>query len=199
MTVADPLLVPAGPTAVFVPLERLVAFTRPVYGGDSWEELVAWMLQDRYESRTVAALVEQLEAHGRFRNPVIVEDGWVANGTHRVVAAIVADAAGLHVAAAPAASSDDAERLEVTFTVTLDEPSVERDELFDAVFSALRSFPHGDEWIECDGFSARGHVITAVWQWPLERAEELCRAIVAQSNRFGMTVDISAVARGRLD
>lgn len=177
--------------ARWVQLTEILALA-PAYG-DSWDGIVASMTADPVESVTVDLLAAELRSGRRLREPIVADfvEGVVHNGTHRIVAAIVAGADGLEVCDDLA---DDDEVIEVTFRARLEAPPADPDDADDLVFSALRSFPIAQRWTEAWGMSRRGDVHTGVWVWPHDEAAVLADALVARGAAFGIVVSVEATA-----
>lgn len=75
---------------VVVKISKLTRKYRNVYY-PTWEECVEEFLNNEHDANIVRQLVAVLEGGEEFKNPVTVNKKYVVNGTHRVVASIIAN------------------------------------------------------------------------------------------------------------
>lgn len=75
-------------------LSELMKNYKPVYPeGGEWVETIECFQMDNYDMKIIEDLMDDYRNNGEWREPIVlVEDelgGWVANGTHRTVAAMM--------------------------------------------------------------------------------------------------------------
>ena len=169
-----------------VPIDFFLARIAPAYGDGSWWAAMAAMLADPDELELLCHLGAVLEGGGAFHEPVVVCDGRVSNGMHRVVASILAGAATVPVTADPLPWPGP--WTEVTFTVT--RGTDEDDDFFDITWGALRSFPLCGAWVETDAFGGSAEVVTGVWECPAELTDALPAELARRAALRGLTLTI---------
>jgi hypothetical protein len=152
---------------------------------DTWSDLFDYLHEDPYESQVVALLAEALTTNGQFRLPIVVKDGEFMNGAHRLCAALDAGATTI---VAVDHLPDLGDMLHLTFAV-----SAVPDELIDALYGAIRSFPLGDIWVETDCLATGSGELTATWYCKKEHTEELTTALVARMAAIGVTAQLVTV------
>lgn len=178
-----------------VPIDFFLARIAPAYGEGSWWAAMAAMLADPDELELLCHLGSVLEGGGAFHESVVVCDGRVCNGMHRVVASILAGAATVPVTAEVLPRPGP--WVEVTFTVT---SRREDADLFDITAGALRSFPLGGAWVETDVLGGCAGVLTGVWECPAELTGALPTELVRRAAFRGLTLTIrSARTVGNFD
>lgn len=79
---------------MLLPVDDVLAQFQPVWG-PTWDDVFHFFRQDPHERALVLALVEELRAAGEFREPIHLDRGgdgagFVADGTHRLVAHVEA-------------------------------------------------------------------------------------------------------------
>jgi hypothetical protein len=127
---------------------------------ESWDDAVATLL-DRGDDRSVAEwLRAELAAHGDFRAPVRVDldEGFVMNGMHRVVAAILEESATIAFCAGDSPGTS----YNVIVRATSSSKDIPATEDGEGLFTALRSFPVPDGWVTCDGLALHVRSSTTV-------------------------------------
>lgn len=191
-------------------LSELKAKYAPIYPDDhTWEATVKFIMGDPIESETVNELVKDLKAGIPIRKPVTLGEATinkiddvptVVDGTHRVVAHIVAEVDEVPVEFY--IESDDEEEPEpepvqldptefletkVVFSEPLDEYET------DMIFSILRSMKISDEiWLTSSVGSGRNQEFTTIWdlyddeyEFTAEFMETVTSAARERLNRFG--------------
>ena len=145
--------------------EFLLSFS-PVYPeGGTWEDTVHLLTTDPVENLTITHLVNILHSEGSFREPITVSENeddegnllgsWrVSDGTHRVVASILAAVKTIHITKERSYPEDD--KYEAITAILRFEDEQEYDTtkhegLFDYFSDRLRSFPIDNEvWANSD-------------------------------------------------
>lgn len=84
-----------------IPVEELCKNYQSVHDVTDWDEMVAMFLADPVEAETIDFLLEELKVNKQFREPILLgkdedeetglEASYVLDGTHRVVAYILAN------------------------------------------------------------------------------------------------------------
>lgn len=177
---------------------ELCATFAPAYGGDSWDEATATLLGCPVEADLIRTLAAELASSGRFERPVVVdlEERCVANGMHRIVAARLTPGAPPLLVTDDLPAGDDGDCLEVFFRASrTDGASLGDDELFDDLFSRLRSFRLGDRWVEADVFASRGVELSGFWDWPWDDRGTLVAALVERAASAGVVLELLRVER----
>jgi len=142
--------------------------------GETWPELLAALRADPYEAPTIAALADALRRDGEFREPLVVLDGVLSNGCHRLAAALDAGAEFLTVTTAdrPAAPV-----IEVEVALSLSGAG-SLDGALDALFGTLHSFPLDENtWVEADVLTVCAGVLNGTWRCPHDRRDDLVAAL----------------------
>lgn len=190
-------------TVITVPARQLAAIAHPVDPYDDWAAVIDAFAIDPVESDTVATLTDRFRRNGTFLNPVRL--GWdcdwddaaddyvdtdrilIANGHHRMCVAITEDA-DIPVGWTLPPPTDDEPFAITDIPVHIDRTPTE--ELDDVVFSALRSFPDGDGWVEALGMGGQSgpdgacYTVTFGDEHDPARLPGLLRA---RLDRFGLT------------
>jgi len=173
-----------------LPIARLLVEVDPP-GGGSWVELFDELRADPHEAAIIATLTGVVAAEGRFRAPVVVVDGELANGCHRLAAALAAGLDTIDVtygypAAGPA--------VEVELTVEVDPENYH--DTADRLVGVLRSFPLDDEtWVETDVIGFGGENVYGTWTCPPGRIDDLVNALAERLTAIGIAGRVrSAVA-----
>lgn len=161
-------------TADYMELDDLVSATYPIWGAPTWQEMIPYLqsLPDHWE--TVTNLYRELFKHGEFREPIVLDDEssfWedelhdgrmpVIDGTHRVVASILANVPVVKVVLhSEQARGDLTECLvtEVEFP-----PTVTMDEVFDTYVSIPFPETGDDGWLTCEGLAYKEGQYTLTW------------------------------------
>lgn len=150
-----------------VNVQDLITEVSPIYPeGRDWKITTEYMMNTPSEKKTVEDLIQQLNAHGKFREPVYIgtaetEDGVeysaILNGTHRIVAAIMSNLEKIDVTTERDSDEEyDEDKEEPTiihckFHLIRYEDKNKNDEIFDALFDNLRSFKLNDKiWVTTD-------------------------------------------------
>src|SRR4051794_32613762 len=83
-----------------MPLREVLATYRPPVGGETWKKAIPDLLADADDARIVDLLRAELQEHGDFREPIVVEpaEGDILDGLHRIVAAVLSGHDALDVA-----------------------------------------------------------------------------------------------------
>lgn len=183
--VTDPL--PPGPSRV--PTDVLFTLVRPDNDSGLWEDVITVLSEDPLDRRIVGDLIEQLERHGRFDEPVRIADAEVANGYHRCVAAHLA---GYDVDVWVDTDDmpyphKDSPMCELWFTVAPTEGRTHDEDWFDTACTAARSLPVGDRWFESDGGSGYRRQQTAyVFYCEMTDSHALAQAVVDRLAEHGI-------------
>lgn len=189
-------------------LSELKAKYAPIYPDDhTWEATVKYIMMDPIESDTVKELVKDLKAGIPLRKPVTLGEATIHNiddvptvvdGTHRVVAHIIAEVDEVPVefyvenddeSEAETAQVNPTECLEtkVVFSEPLDDYGI------DMVFSVLRSMKISEEiWLTSSVGSGRNQEFTTIWdlyddeyEFTSEFMESVTVAARERLTRFG--------------
>lgn len=147
---------------VQVPLKALLSQVRPAYPqSHCWDDTFAYLTGDAIEKAVVDALVLAYQRDGGFREPVVVSDGFefdgedavgLANGTHRVVASIIAGAETITVLCRPEQTHEEPLESQDIMVVTVTLPAGDMD-IWEQVSQCLRSFPVNNTlWLECEHY-----------------------------------------------
>lgn len=142
----------------------------PVYPENgNWDETFKILREDPHEWDTVQKLVAILNNEGAFRDPIVLDksdtdgSGYVSDGTHRVFAHTLSEVKMVKVAEASDAPTNNDEHQPYLVTVFILDGNWS-DELFDAMFSPLRSFPISDSlWANSDLMSSNGKNLYVYW------------------------------------
>lgn len=188
--------VPAGRQARRVPVDWLLAAFGPAYG-DSWDEAMAALRADPVEAATVAALEAALRSGLAFDQPVQVDptDRRVANGMHRVTAAVSAGAESIDIT--DSTPTRPADEVEVTFRRAGKPLALSEDEASDQLLAVLRSFPTPSGWAEAEIVGCCDGVYYAAYRWPAAEAGQLVDAVCARAARWGH--QLTGLAAGPAD
>lgn len=168
-----------------ISLADLIVQYPPVYPNNSWEETREHLVEDEHEGRIIAELVEVLKRDGSFREPILigaavhdehtdvcepncesedceVEVASVVNGTHRVVAHMLHGSEWVNIITEDELTYDENEDASYIVTKIAIEPY--DDDVFDELFSALRSFPIDEDlWVESSCSSGSKGVVNMLW------------------------------------
>lgn len=194
-----------------VPLTRLLDRVRPAYGGETWDEALAYLREAPAENAVIEALCssgvdgfdEPIRVIARDDEPDSCPDApaldphspqsWViGNGMHRVAASVRLGHQTIACTTSSASASEAAAQEYVDLTFTLPamaycadfDPDDGTDEL-DWASGWLRSFALPDgTWVECDSFASHGKRMTGMWICPATHADVLVEQLHARFGRF---------------
>lgn len=190
-----------------IPLAQVLTQVRPAYGGDTWDEALAYLHATPSEANVIAELaasgptgfVSPIRVHQDLPDfddpedvaefvPDLLGREWVlGNGMHRVACAVMLGHETIICTTGGPSGGDDAdtEYVEVEFLLpgvwAQDHGTDEgvEDEL-DWVCGWLRSFPLPDgTWVESDGLGSHGGlVMSGSWTCPATHANALITEMV---------------------
>lgn len=152
-----------------IELLELMEKYHPVYPeSNKWEDTIELLLNDPYDNEVVELLQEDFKKYGTYREPITIcedEDSdnpepYVANGTHRVVAAYLNNAKTV-----PVAYYDSEFDFEDDIMVVTSITFAENDEnLIEEIASSIRSFKINDEtWMTNSGYSSNNNSLEITW------------------------------------
>jgi hypothetical protein len=175
-----------------VDLDTFVARVAPPGQYRDFDEMLATLAGDPFENEVVEGLVAELAEHGRFRSPIRVNDGSLANGCHRFAAAVRSGSTLLDVWVVDDDHPDpewvDAvPMVELTVRVAGDDVSA----LFDLFVNASRSFRlTADVWVEGEGQSGCGNEFQ-VWLYvDAAHADAAVAAVLARLADAGVEAEL---------
>lgn len=179
-------------------VDEIIKNYKPVYPASGlWEDTFKVMKENPHDSKIVGELLDYLEQHGEFREPIVLstyeeylkgEEGYnydegetpdpyiphVENGTHRVCAHYFSAHKEAKVQFGWQTDDTDNESLypvigsRVIFPPNLDE------KLEDDMYDRFRSYKLNDDiWINSDVISGAGNVCTAFWALGTAEVETL--------------------------
>ena len=144
-------------------VDDLIASVAPAYC-DSWAEAIDELVNDQDEAETVAALRAVLASGGEFTTPVVIQDGRVCNGMHRIVASVLEGRDTVTVVDQYPPAPDT--YFEVMFTADPIPPGDPGEDLINRVFARVRSFPLDGGWAEALGCGLFRGMFEGVWSCP---------------------------------
>lgn len=157
-----------------------------VYDGnapmDNWKALAQHFLEDEDHNRTVQSLINHLKGKGTFREPVSIsnEDLVVNDGTHRVIAAMLAGVDSILVRNMDDYEYDEIDDSnllfpEINIRMTRFVSDQEFDEITDAIVNKLISVEiNNSTWLNMDFSTAHNdtHEMTVIWT-PVDKSNNL--------------------------
>lgn len=182
-----------------ISLTWLLEVVKPAYA-ETWAQAKRDLLDDAFESETIALLREELRENGSFRQPIGVTAGWtIGNGMHRVIASWLEGVEAIRICRYEDVLPDDVGTIAVTFTVHQPCPLEDDDALTDAVFGMLRSLRIDGTWTETSVLSGHNGKFTAYYNWPLADHATLTEAMAERVRRWGGSLTVVGVDDGELD
>lgn len=145
-------------------------FDEKLNNNETWIETETMFMNDPIEKNIIEALVSQFQRGIMIREPIYLkfdenDTGFVANGTHRVIAASIA---GLHEIPIQHETNKTFDStlhyFSTEFTVPCHVTDSEFEEFFIDFSDNMRSIPLNDhEWITADFISSANSVIEVNW------------------------------------
>lgn len=185
-----------------VPLAQVLTHVRPAYGGETWDEALAYLQATPSEANVIAELAasgptgfdspirvgqdlpdfEDPEDVAEFEPDPLGREWILGNGMHRIACAVLLGHMTILSSTGSGSPEDDAETeyVEVDFLLPGVWP-VDRgtdewvEDQLDWVCGWLRSFPLSDgTWVESDGLGSHGGlVVSGSWTCPATHADAL--------------------------
>jgi hypothetical protein len=191
-----------------VPLEQVLDHVRPAYHGDMLVQACAALRREPSEEEIILQLIQELKdapADMLFNEPVWIglpdpdhqddeQDGRpvVANGMHRIAAAIAAGAPTIWVTSIDqekVSPTFDGQLLEVDFRLTV--PNDEDQDDLDIAMTWLRSFRlDPDTWVEIATLSGTNGTLHAVYHCPHQLWARLLKALCDRAQRQRCDLEI---------
>jgi hypothetical protein len=180
--------------------------TVPAYGGTSWDEVEASMLESPSDRFRLERLEQALRDEGRFVDPVLLDpdDLSVIDGMHRVVASLRTGVA-IDVSFTSGEECPVTELREVHLRVEVNDALLaaawaEGDEPIElsAAVNALSSIPHDDGWIGAAVFAALDGRLDATWSphagSRMPEDERLTEILVERASAAGLRLTVLSIS-----
>jgi hypothetical protein len=172
-----------------MPLREVLATYRPPVGGDTWKKAIPDLLADADDARIVDLLRAELQEHGDFREPIVVEPAErdVLNGLHRIVAAVLSEHGALDVAD----TYEDLPQKRRIQIVLAARPVTAA--LVDRLTKVLFSFPFGGGWTNCDLLFPGDADLTGWWNCPAGLDERLGEELIGRAAAAGIRLTVVSI------
>lgn len=178
-------------------MDRFLAMVKAPGGGQVYESLsdmIEQMVSDQVEWMVISDLLEELRRDGAFRKPLVVIDGELTNGTHRLCALVVAKSPWVFVTDELDGPRDITR---VSFRVRA-AGEIGWDEFSDMALWAGRSGPGPRGWIESDGGSGTGSDdggLIVEYEYTSDRGvvEAALANILGRYSELGIEASINAI------
>lgn len=159
-------------------------------GYQTWDELVEDLLGDTVEASIVADLCAEHTKDGKFREPVVVVDGMLADGCHRFVAAVLLGAP-LEFRIGYPQTEQEPQVVDVSFQVlaTPDAPEDPDDLAMAAMFASRSLRGKNGNWFAGDlsRSTGEGNITTSLYA-TTEDATEIEEALRRRLGNLGIDV-----------
>lgn len=194
-------------------LDSLLSKYNPVGDYNSWLEVVEHLTEVRPDREVVDELRQALKRDGAFKAPIQLAEGdledededdqpYVANGTHRIVAAILEGA--LEVDVAHEYQDDGLTMVCVDMTVDRTPENVavlmehssyggEEDCFHISAGEYFRSFNSPIGWLNTDIISSTNDEVMLSYYAGMEHADEVSAAVLERAKKIGLAINITRV------
>jgi hypothetical protein len=207
MTGSSPVPVTALAWDGVIPLDQVLEFVLPAYGGDTWPEAFEALRREPSEAAVIEELADELRyGNGLFREPIRIyftdpDDGdgsrpRVGNGMHRVAAAELSGTCWIRCALGDLQDGPgDEQFIQVRFRLQ-GVPAASAglkpgDDDLDFASSWLRSFRLTPQlWTETDVLNSCNGIVESMYRCPHALEEDLLWALRVRAAAHGMQLEM---------
>jgi hypothetical protein len=146
-------------------LADILSQYKPLYPeAHNWEATSAYMMESPVDKDIIVELVVALQTEGAFREPILLQPSsqYVLDGTHRIIAHMVAQNNEVPVSYDDQENEEAVESALLTTTIVFSEDLT--GEMFNSLFSTLRSIYISPElWLVSHVSSLRARTLHLLW------------------------------------